>query len=52
MILYYNPEMDTIAVLSKKVNGMDLLILSEIDESSNVYRVLTDKWVYIGELNV
>jgi hypothetical protein len=49
-MIYYNPELDIIAVSTKKVDGMDLLVSSELEETSNIYRVLTFHWEYIGEL--
>jgi hypothetical protein len=51
-LLYYNPRNDIIGELVIETNGFDnLLVISELDESANMFRVLTDEWILLGTLN-
>ena len=47
--LYYHPRWDLLA-LEFKLDHISLLIPDELHEQSNIYRVLTIEWEYIGEL--
>ena len=47
--LFYNADWDLIAITKNK-GAHTFLITSELEESSNIYRVLTIKWEYIGDL--
>lgn len=47
--LYYMPQWDLFGV-SKRIGKYTFLITSEFNEKSNIYRVLTNKWILIGEL--
>lgn len=44
--IYYNEQFDLIGIECLK-NGMVLLIVADSD--LNVFRVLTDKWQYVGQ---
>lgn len=45
------PEWNVLGIVSKEVDGgYTLLVTSELEEKSNIYRVLTNKWILIGEL--
>ena len=48
--LYYMPEWNVLGVATKDAGGYVLLVTSELEEKSNIYRVLTDKWILIGVL--
>lgn len=48
--LYYMPEWNVLGIVSKEVDGYVLLVTSELEEKSNIFRVLTNKWILIGEI--
>lgn len=47
--LYYMPDWDLFGV-TKRVGIYTFLITSELNDKNNVFRVLTNKWILIGEL--
>ncbi len=47
--LYYSPQWDVFGISVQKGEYV-FLVTSELEEQSNIYRVLTNNWILIGEL--
>lgn len=47
---YYNPRCDIIGHKAESDTLDCLIVISEQDEKANFFRVLTDEWIFLGEL--